>query len=227
MSEELRQFLYPLGIIPALIFGLRYLVQWFSSERAGKSLVMPLFWRLSILGNLLFMIHALIQMQFHVCVVQACSGVISWRNLNLMQPSSKHIKFSTTVKLLIMAASTVVLLFLGSSFLSTSFFSFSSVQWFRSPLSSDQNIHGFWHFVGFLGLVLFNGRFWLQWRNAEKHHRSYLSAGFWWMSVFGSVLCFAYFAVLGDFVNMIGPFFGLVPSIRNLILMRRTEDLKD
>jgi lipid-A-disaccharide synthase len=219
MSEELRQLLYPLGIIPALIFGLRYLVQWFSSEKAGRSLVMPLFWQLSILGNFLFMMHALIQMQFHVCIVQACSGVISWRNLNLMQPSSEHVKFSTTVKLLILVASTVVMLFIGSSFLST-----SSVQWFRSPLSSDQNIHGFWHFVGFFGLILFNGRFWLQWWDAEKHSRSYLSPEFWWMSVFGSVLCFAYFAAIGDFVNMIGPFLGLVPSIRNLILIRRTED---
>nr|MBA3283567.1 lipid-A-disaccharide synthase N-terminal domain-containing protein [Nitrosopumilus sp.] len=181
--------------------------------------VMPLFWQLSILGNLLFMLHALIQMQFHVCIVQACSGVISWRNLNFMQPPSKHIKFSTTVKLILAAASTVVLLFIASSFLST-----SSVHWFRSPLSSDQNIHGFWHFVGFFGLVLFNGRFWLQWWNAEKHSRSYLSEEFWWMSVFGSVLCFAYFAAIDDYVNMIGPFFGLIPSIRNLILIRRTED---
>ncbi len=218
MTEEWRQFLYPLGILPAMIFGLRYLVQWTASERAGKSLVMPLFWHLSIFANLLLVVHSLIQMQFHVCVVQAANAVIAWRNLNLMQPASDHFKFSTTVQLLIGAITSVVLLFLGSSFILT-----SAVQWFRSPLSSDQTIHGCWHLLGFLGLVLFNGRFWLQWWNAEKQSRSYLGVEFWWMSVSGSILCFIYFLAIGDFVNLVGPFFGLIPSIRNLILIKRSE----
>lgn len=218
MSEEWRQFLYPLGILPALIFGLRYLVQWLVSEKAGKSMVMPLFWRLSLSANFLFFLHSLIQMQFHVCIIQACSGVISWRNLNLMQPADRHVKFSTTVLLLIAAACSVILLFLSSSAISN-----AAVQWFRSPLSSEKPIHGFWHMLGFLGLMLFNGRFWVQWWNAEKQSRSYLGVEFWWLSVIGSVLCFIYFAAIGDLVNMIGPFFGLIPSIRNLILIRRSS----
>lgn len=220
MNEEWRHFLYPLGIIPALIFGIRYLVQWIASEKAGKSLVMPLFWRLSVSGNFLLVVHALIQMQFHVCVVQACNAIIAWRNLNFMQSTSKHIKFSTTVILLIMAIAAVVLLFLGSTFLSA-----SSVPWFRSPLSYDQNIHGFWHFLGFFGLMLFNGRFWMQWWKAEKHSRSYLGIEFWWMSVIGGVLCFVYFAVIGDLVNIVGPLFGLIPAIRNLILIKRSNEI--
>ncbi|MGZ3732300.1 MAG: lipid-A-disaccharide synthase N-terminal domain-containing protein [Parachlamydiaceae bacterium] len=219
MNEEWRQWLYPLGILPAILFAGRYLLQWLTSEKLGKSVVMPLFWQLSITANLLLLLHSLVQLQFHVCVVQACSGVIAWRNLNLMQPLERHVKFSSVVCLLIGVMATIPLLFVLSAFLTA-----SPIEWFRSPLPTNQQIPGFWHMTGFLGLLLFNGRFWVQWWNAERDKRSYLGVEFWWMSVLGSILCFCYFTLLGDVINMIGPIFGLVPSIRNLILIRRAKE---
>lgn len=216
MSEEWRQWLYPLGILPALIFTARYLIQWLSSEKKGKSVVMPLFWKLSMLANSLLMFHALIQQQVHVCLVQACSGVIAWRNLNLMNSPERHVRFSSVVFFLLMAVATVILLFLLSGFVFE-----GPIEWFRIPLSPKEHIHGFWHIAGFTGLILFNGRFWVQWWGAERSKRSYLGPEFWWMSVLGSILCFLYFSAIGDLVNMVGPLFGLVPSIRNLILIRR------
>lgn len=221
MSEEWRQWLYPLGILPALIFSARYLLQWITSEKKGKSVVMPLFWKLSIGANLLLLLHSLIQQQFHVCLVQGCSSVIAWRNLNLMQSSDRHVRFSYVLLLLMFAMAAVPLLFLMSSF----FLAFPLV-WFRIPLSPEAHIESFWHLAGFMGLVLFNGRFWVQWWGAERHKQSYLGVEFWWMSVLGSVLCFAYFVNIGDWVNMLGPVFGLIPSIRNLILIRRSSASK-
>lgn len=218
MIEEWRQWLYPLGILPAIVFAARYLLQWLTSERLGKSVVMPLFWQLSITANLLLLLHSLIQLQFHVSIIQACSAVISWRNLNLMQDPSRHLKFSSVIILLIGTATTIPLLFLLSSLITL-----TPIEWFRSPLPMKEQISGFWHMTGFLGLILFNGRFWVQWWNAERDKKSYLGIEFWWMSVLGSILCFLYFTVIGDFVNMVGPFFGLVPSIRNLILVQRAK----
>lgn len=216
MSEEWRHWLYPLGILPALIFSARYLLQWLTSEKKGKSVVMPLFWKLSILANFLLMLHALIQQQVHVCLVQACSSVIAWRNLNLMQPADRHVRFFSVVFLLLAAATAVILLFLASTLLFE-----GPLEWFRIPLSPQEHIHQLWHIAGFTGLILFNGRFWVQWWGAEKNKRSYLGTEFWWMSVLGSILCFIYFSAIGDIVNMVGPLFGLIPSIRNLVLIRR------
>lgn len=218
MSEEWRQWLYPLGILPALIFAARYLIQWLASEKQGKSIVMPLFWKLSITANLLVVVHSLIQQQFHVCLVQGCSSVIAWRNLNLMLPAERHVSFTTVVMMLTSAIIMVIGFFLLFSYL----FSIP-LQWFRIPMAPQEQINGFWHFIGFLGLVMFNGRFWVQWLGAERHKQSYLGVEFWWMSVMGSVFCLVYFATIGDYVNTIGPFFGLIPSIRNLILVRRAN----
>lgn len=214
--EEWRQWLYPLGILPAFFFAARYMIQWLASEKKGRSVIMPLFWKLSITGNLLLALHALIQQQFHVCLIQSFSGIIAWRNLNLMQPPKRHVTLFYVVTLLLSALGLVVGLFLSISYLFS-----TPLQWFRIPMSPQEHIPGFWHLMGFLGLILFNGRFWVQWIGAERHKESYLGVEFWWMSVLGSILCLIYFAAIGDFVNTIGPFFGLIPSIRNLVLVRR------
>ena len=100
MNESWRTLLYSLGFLSSLGFGARFLVQWLDSERKGKSVVTPLFWRLSLLGNLLLMTHAFIQVQFHVFLIQVCNAVISWRNLNLMQPPEKQITLKKTLQLL-------------------------------------------------------------------------------------------------------------------------------
>lgn len=217
MMEEWRQWLYPLGILPAFFFAARYVVQWLASEKKGRSVVMPLFWKLSIAGNLLLALHSLIQQQFHVCLVQGCSGIIAWRNLNLMQPIDRHVDFPFVIKLLLSTCAMIV----GAFFLFGYVFDVP-VQWFRIPTAPQERIASYWHAVGFLGLVMFNGRFWVQWVGAERRKKSFLGVEFWWMSVIGSILCLLYFAAIGDFVNTIGPFFGLIPSIRNLILTRRS-----
>lgn len=220
MIDEWRQWLYPLGILPAFFFAGRYLVQWLASEKVGRSVVMPLFWKLSMSGNFLLMLHSLIQQQFHVCIVQGCSLVIAWRNLNLMGPQERHVSFFSVLSMLF----TTCLMTVGSFFLFSFLFSIP-LQWFRLPMNPQENMSGYWHLVGFLGLVMFNGRFWVQWFGAERHKQSYLGEEFWWMSVMGSVLCLTYFATIGDFVNTIGPLFGLIPSVRNLILVRRNRQI--
>jgi lipid-A-disaccharide synthase len=200
-----------------MIFAIRYLVQWLSSERKGESVVMPLFWKLSITANLLLMLHALIQQQIHVCLVQACSSVIAWRNLNLMQPAGQHVPLGRVMWLMATVLVGVPLLFVCASM------TFAiPLEWFRLPQASAQQVNNSWHLAGLCGLLMFNGRFWVQWWGAERHKQSYLGAEFWWMSVLGSVLCFVYFATIYDWINMIGPCFGLVPSIRNLVLIRRS-----
>lgn len=216
MSEEWRHWLYPLGFIPALFFMARYLIQWIASEKQGKSVVMPLFWILSVGGNVLTLLHAIVQMQFHVGFVQTCNAVISFRNLNIMQSPDCHWKLSSVVLALLTS-----LISLPFFFFASADWNIDAIEWFRSPLGSS-TISPFWHVIGFSGLLLFNGRFWVQWWDAERQAKSYLSIKFWWMSVVGSVLCFIYFTLLGDFVNMVGPFFGVIPSIRNLILSKRT-----
>jgi lipid-A-disaccharide synthase-like uncharacterized protein len=217
IPEELRIALYPLGLISTLAFTLRFLVQWIQSEKAHRSTVSSAFWWISLIGNLSLLTHSLIQGQYFICVVQGFNGVIAVRNLNLMQPQTSQ-----------WALSTVLFQFAVSLIAITGlFWTFSSEAWFRTPIHAFQTAvvspsFG-WSVIGFLGVVLFASRFWVQWVHAERCHASSLERPFWWLSLVGATFSLLYFALIQDYINLVGPLFGLIPYCRNLILMRRSH----
>lgn len=224
MIDYWRELLYPLGFLSAMAFGARVLLQWVCSEVKGRSLIMPAFWKLSLCGNLLLFTHAFIQVQFHVCLIQACNAVISWRNLNLMQPVDRQATTRRTVWIMAVAAGAVGLVFALQGY----FFQSGASQWFRIPavpwqINGEKQASLAWHMLGFFGLVLFNSRFWLQWWCIEKYRESYLGSSFWLCSLVGEGLCLAYFFRIEDPVNFIGPALGLIPYLRNLMLISKNR----
>lgn len=226
MIEGWREFLYPLGFLSGLAFGARFILQWLKSEIRKKSIVTPAFWKLSLTGNVLLFLHSFIQMQFHVCIIQVINGVISWRNLNLMKDMSKHLRTRSVVILLIfLLASTALAFFLQELYfldVDNAWFRIPSNSWNSAPLSIDY----VWHVFGFIGLVLFNSRFWIQWWHAEKTQTSTLSRSFWWISLAGALCSIVYFARIQDPVNLIGPAIGMVPYIRNLMLLSKSKSVE-
>lgn len=223
-----REFLYPLGFLASLAFGGRFALQWLSSEYHKRSFVTRGFWILSLVGNITLAVHAMIQMQYHVCLVQACNAVISWRNLNLMGPDNRRVHFNSVILLMVGAATLVTACFS----LQVAYGGVDSYTWFRVPIHSWTFTSGqtefsiFLHIFGFVGIALFASRFWVQWWYAEKYQKSYLGKGFWWLSLIGDLMSITYFAYIGDAVNFIGPAIGTVPYIRNLMLMRRRAVLE-
>lgn len=210
----IRSLLYPLGFLANLLFGLRFLQQWIQSEKKKESRVSHTFWRLSFLANTMMCLHGLIQFQYPVSLFQALNGVIAWRNLNLM---SKHpYRFKTT--LLFMGVATFVVTLL--------FFLQGNYEWMRPPTlpwSGRRATHASmeWHLIGFIGMLLFASRFWIQWWLAERDRKSYLSKPFWWASLIGALFSLIYFIRLSDSVNILGYSLGIVPYIRNLMLLKK------
>lgn len=223
--DEWRTFLYPLGFLSGIAFGARFIIQWLQSEKAGKSIVPRSFWELSLLGNLLLLIHSFIQVQYPICIIQVCNAVISWRNLNLMQSKRPPVSLSAVIELL---AGSILLISLA--FAAQSWFIGEEGSWLRIPkapwqTSAADPISLFWHALGTVGTILFSSRFWIQWWFAERSHASNLPLSFWWLSLSGALLSIAYFIRIGDSVNLIGPLLGLIPYIRNLMLMRKKEEI--
>ena len=112
MYDIWREILYPLGFLSALFFGVRTVLQWLVSEIKQESIVTRFFWQLSMAGNICLMLHSLVQQQFHVCVVQACNAVISWRNLNVMDNPQNQAPLASVIKLLAIAIIGTILAFL-------------------------------------------------------------------------------------------------------------------
>lgn len=218
---EWRELLYPLGLLSSLAFGGRSLLQWLGSEIKRESTVTRTFWRISLFGNVMLLLHSLIQVQYHVFVIQVGNAVISWRNLTLMNSKKTSISCQQVVLILL------ILITLGTVGFGiiNNLWNEELGAWFRVPtfawLKSPQKpVEQAWHFFGFLGLSLFASRFWIQWWNAERKKTSYLGPLFWWISLVGDLITLIYFARIKDPVNLVGPAFGLIPYIRNLMLLK-------
>lgn len=81
-----------------------------------------------------------------------------------------------------------------------------------------------WKLVGYLGVALFAGRWFVQLFASRRHGRPMLPALFWYMSITGSLLLLSYF-VFGknDSVGVLSNLFPFAVALYNLYLHRRTE----
>ena len=184
MTDTWRSVLYPLGLLSSMAFGLRFLVQWWVSEKQKRSVVIPLFWKLSITGNMLLFIHSIIQVHFPICLIQALQSVLAWRNLNLLKPKEKHLPFPYVIVLLLVAALFTIGCFIIQGHLDSGF-----TEWLRSPHSlgnehAPREIPLYMHFLGMLGVGALSLRFWIQWWQAEQNQKSELKKTFWWLGLF-------------------------------------------
>jgi lipid-A-disaccharide synthase-like uncharacterized protein len=72
------------GLLAQLLFGARFLVQWISSERAGKSVVPMAFWFFSIGGGLMTLIYGIVKREPVIIIGQLLSNIIYVRNIMLI-----------------------------------------------------------------------------------------------------------------------------------------------
>jgi lipid-A-disaccharide synthase-like uncharacterized protein len=72
------------GVAAQLVFAARFLVQWISSERAGKSVIPFAFWILSVAGGLMTLLYGLVKREPVIIVGQGLATFIYLRNIMLI-----------------------------------------------------------------------------------------------------------------------------------------------
>jgi lipid-A-disaccharide synthase-like uncharacterized protein len=75
------------GLVAQLFFTARFLVQWISSERAGKSVVPMAFWFFSMGGGLMTLVYGIVKREPVIIVGQALATIIYIRNIMLIVKS--------------------------------------------------------------------------------------------------------------------------------------------
>ena len=80
-----------------------------------------------------------------------------------------------------------------------------------------------WFSIGFLGQLVFSMRFIVQWIASEKRRASVIPVAFWYISLIGSALLFAYASYRRDPVFILGQGIGAIVYIRNLMLIYGKE----
>jgi lipid-A-disaccharide synthase-like uncharacterized protein len=78
-----------------------------------------------------------------------------------------------------------------------------------------------WIAVGLAGQLAFTGRTLIQWFISERKRESVVPVIFWWLSLGGGVMLFAYFAWRQDVVGVLGQSAGVVIYARNLRLIAK------
>jgi lipid-A-disaccharide synthase-like uncharacterized protein len=72
------------GLVAQLLFTARFLVQWISSERAGRSVVPMAFWFFSMGGGLMTLVYGIVKREPVIILGQAMATVIYVRNIMLI-----------------------------------------------------------------------------------------------------------------------------------------------
>ncbi len=80
-----------------------------------------------------------------------------------------------------------------------------------------------WVAFGLLGQVVFGTRFIIQWIASERRGESHIPLIFWYLSIAGGIILFAYAIHKRDVVFIIGQGAGLAVYIRNLMLIYRAQ----
>jgi lipid-A-disaccharide synthase-like uncharacterized protein len=70
-----------LGLVAQLMFSMRFVIQWLSSERQKKSVVPNAFWWFSLVGGLMLMVYGIKRGEPVIILGQAIGIVIYLRNL--------------------------------------------------------------------------------------------------------------------------------------------------
>ena len=73
------------GLLGQLMFTARFLVQWWASEKAGRSVVPVAFWYFSILGSLIVLAYGIHKLEPVNIIGQLPGTVIYARNLWLLR----------------------------------------------------------------------------------------------------------------------------------------------
>lgn len=82
------------GLLGQALFTGRFIVQWLSSERQGKSVIPLAFWYLSISGATVLLTYAIYRADPVFVVGQSTGLLIYFRNLHLLGKSAKVEKAS-------------------------------------------------------------------------------------------------------------------------------------
>lgn len=182
----------------------RSLLQWLASERAGRSLVPPRFWAISVAAAVLLLAYAALRGDSVIVLGQVVNLMIYLRNIRLANRPP-----------LIPLRRRVLGLFAAALAVCVGSIAFHDLG----------DVHNAVLAAGWVGQALFLARFPVQWWHAERSGRAELPLVFWWLSLAGAALILVYAAARQDWPIASGQAVGLLAYLRNLHLARPRTDV--
>ncbi len=198
---------FAIGFVAQILFSARLLVQWISSERAGRVLSPLLFWQLSVLASFLLVLYGVLRHDLAILLGQSVTYGIYIRNL-YYHGFWKKIPHPLQILIIAFPVLSICWLVSGETYnlqkiIGNKDISFALMLW------------------GLVGQIVFTFRFVLQWFYSEKKKQSILPIDFWIFSIIGSIMVLSYAIIRRDPVLFVGQLFGFVVYFRNTLLWWR------
>lgn len=201
--------IYILGFAAQALFSARILVQWIMSERARKVVSPTIFWVLSMTASYMLFIYGWLRDDFAIMLGQVISYYVYIWNLN-SKDVWKKIPFIFRLLLTVTPVAGVTYIL-------------SDWEQFVSQCLNNAEIPPMLVIYGSMGQVIFTLRFVYQFLYSKKHHESLLPAGFWIISLVGSLIIVSYGIIRLDPVLILGQSFGFISYTRNLIILHKSS----
>lgn len=196
-----------IGFLAQALFSARILFQWILSEKAKKVVSPSIFWILSIAGSYLLCLYGWFRHDFSIILGQFISYYIYLWNLNEKGIWRKMPLLFKALLLLTPIIAGVLMLHDAEAFV-------------QNFLRNDKV--PLWLLVfGSMGQIIFTLRFVYQWAYSFRYKESLLPAGFWIISLVGSLAIVIYGIFRHDPVLVLGQSVGFVAYSRNLIIGHR------
>ncbi len=219
-------FVFGLGFLAQGLFSARILVQWIISERQKRVVSPTIFWVLSLIASYIFFVYGFLRNDFAIMLGQVISYYIYIWNLKakgVWSSSYRNEKKSSRLKrmaLIALLALLVITPVIGISYILSDF------EEFKRQFLQRSNIPLWLLVFGSAGQIIFTLRFIYQLAYSKRRNESLLPAGFWIISLVGSLIIVSYAFIRKDPVLALGQSIGFISYSRNLMLLRRERRAK-
>lgn len=198
-------WLFALGFTGQALFASRTIVQWFLSEKAKKVVSPTIFWQLSLVASMIFLVYGWLRGDFAVILGQIFAYYIYIWNL---RAKGAWVKLNVVLRFAFFFLPIVALFFVVWNGEDT-----------IGRLFKNESVPLRLLLLGSTGQVIFTFRFIYQWLYSRARHESLLPTGFWVLSIVGSGITVIYALLRQDPVLIIGQGAGVIAYARNLWLI--------
>lgn len=206
-------FVFAIGFLAQGFFSARILVQWILSERARHVLSPSIFWVLSLIGAYLLCLYGWLRHDFAIVFGQFISYYIYLWNLNI---KGVWWNIPWLLRGVLLLTPVVVICMVAENAAD-----------FAARFLHNSDVPLWLLLFGSVGQVLFTLRFVYQWLYSRRKGESRLPAGFWIISLAGSLAIVSYGIIRLDPVLIVGQATGLFAYARNLVLIHNENKQKE
>jgi len=196
--------IFGIGFLSQILFSARLLVQWISSEKAGRVLSPLLFWQFSIVASFLMVVYGILRNDLAIIFGQSITYGVYIRNLHYQRFWDK-IPRPIRIGAILFPLSAIIWLTAGNKY------NFHTI-------ITNEDIPFLLMVWGVASQFIFTFRFIFQWIYMEKRKESLLPIGFWVISFIGSMMVLSYAIIRKDPVLFVGQIFGFIVYSRNILL---------